>query len=105
MDQIRNKCMFQSLAQNCCESQNLNGLRQCQQWKFIKINTIASSHGEFVESLESMISDWAIMKRVVAWILKYNKILISRIRQQSSNDKVKRLSLTDLNVSLLEDAQ
>lgn len=42
---------------------------------------------------------------MVTWILKYKKILISRIREQSSNDTVKALLPADLSVSWLEDAQ
>ena len=41
------------------------------------------------------------MKRVVAWILKYKKILSSRVRQNS----VKILPKIGLDVSLLEEAQ
>ena len=45
------------------------------------------------------------MKRVVAWILKYKKNLISRTRHQPSECATKTLSPTDLYVSLLEYAQ
>ena len=45
------------------------------------------------------------MKRVVAWILKYKKILISRTRHELSVCTTKALSPTDLDVSLLEYAQ
>lgn len=45
------------------------------------------------------------MKRMAAWILKYTKIFISRIQQQSSNETVKALSPAGLNMSLLKDAQ
>ena len=41
------------------------------------------------------------MKKVVAWILKYMKILSSRIRQNS----VKILPKIGLDVSLIEEAQ
>ena len=41
---------------------------------------------------------------MVAWILKCEIILISRIRQHSSNNTVKVLSPADLSVLLLEDA-
>ena len=41
------------------------------------------------------------MRRVVAWILKYKKILSSRVRQNS----VKILPTIGLDVSLLEEAQ
>ena len=52
-----------------------------------------------IERLESLISDWG---SVVALILKYKKILISRTKHQLS---YKALSPTDLHVSLLEYAQ
>ena len=45
------------------------------------------------------------MKRVVDWILKYKKILISRRRHQRSVCTTKALSPTNLNVSLLEYVQ
>ena len=41
------------------------------------------------------------MKKVVAWILKYMKILSSRVRQNS----VKILPKIGLDVSLIEEAQ
>ena len=41
------------------------------------------------------------MKRVVAWILKYKKILTSRVRQNS----IKILAKIGLDVLLLEEAQ
>ena len=62
-------------------------------------------HEGIIERLESLISDWARMKRVVAWILNYKKILISRTRHQLSVCTTKALSPTDLDVSLLEYAQ
>ena len=45
------------------------------------------------------------MKRVVAWILKHKKNLISRTRHQPSDYIPNALSPTDLEVSLLEYAQ
>ena len=56
-------------------------------------------HEGIIERLESLISDWARMKRVEAWILKYKKILISRTRHQLSVCTTKALSPTDLDVS------
>ena len=66
---------------------------------------ITALHEGIIEKFESLISDWTRMKRVVAWILKHKKILISRIRHQPSDYIVKALSPTDLCVSLLEYAQ
>ena len=36
----------------------------------VKVHVTASHEG-IIERLKSLISDWARMKRVVAWILKY----------------------------------
>ena len=66
----------------------------------MKVHTISIKEG-ILERLESLISDWMRMKRVVAWILKYKKILSSRVRQNS----VKILPKIGLGVSLLEEAQ
>ena len=66
----------------------------------IKVHTISIKEG-ILERLESLISDWKKMKRVVAWILKYKKILSSTVRQNS----VKVLPTIGLDVSLLEEAQ
>ena len=66
----------------------------------MKVHTISIKEG-ILERLESLISDWMRMKRVVAWILKYKKILSSRVRQNS----VKILPKIGLDVSLLEEAQ
>ena len=69
--------------------------------KEMKVHTISIKQG-ILERLESLISDWMRMKRVVAWILnKYKKILSSRVRQNS----VKILPKIGLDVSLLEEAQ
>ena len=62
-------------------------------------------HESIIEKLKSSISGWTIMKRVVASILKYRKILISRIRHQPSDFIAKALSPSDLDVSLYEYAQ
>ena len=67
----------------------------------MKVHTISIKEG-ILERLESLISDWMRMKRVVAWILKYKKILSSRLRQKNS---VKILPKLGLDVSLLEEAQ
>ena len=40
---------------------------------------VTDLHEDVIERLEYLISDWARMKRVVAWILRYKKILISTI--------------------------
>ena len=66
----------------------------------MKVHTISIKEG-ILERLESLISDWMRMKRVVAWILKYKKILSSRVRQNS----IKILPKIWLDVSLLEETQ
>ena len=48
----------------------------------MKVHTILIKEG-ILDRLESLISDWMRMMRVVAWILKYKKILSSRVRQNS----------------------
>ena len=63
----------------------------------MKVHTISIKEG-ILERLESLISDWMRMKRVEAWILKYKKILSSRVRKNS----VKILPKIGLDVSLLE---
>ena len=63
----------------------------------MKAHTISIKDG-ILERLESLISDWMRMKRVEAWILKYKKILSSRVRKNS----VKILPKIGLDVSLLE---
>lgn len=50
-------------------------------------------------------SDWARMKWVVAWTLKYKKIHISKIRHQPSDFTAEVLSPSDFDMSLLEYAQ
>ena len=66
----------------------------------MKVHTISIKEG-ILERLESLISDWMRMKRVVAWILKYKKILSSRVTQNS----VKILQKIGLDISILEKAQ
>ena len=66
----------------------------------MKFHTISIKEG-ILERLESLISDWIKIKRVVAWMFKYKKILSSRIRQNS----VKILPKIGVDVSLLEEAQ
>ena len=66
----------------------------------MKVHNISIKEG-ILERLESLISDWMRMKRVVAWILKYKKILSSRVRQSS----VKILPKIGLDISLLEETQ
>ena len=41
-------------------------------------------HEGIIKRFQSLISEWARMKRVVGWILKYEKNLISRTRHQPS---------------------
>ena len=48
----------------------------------IRVHAISIKEG-ILKRLDSLISDWKRMKRVVAWILKYKKILSSRVRQNS----------------------
>ena len=61
-------------------------------------------HEGIIERLESLISDWAKMKRVVAWILKYKKILISRTRHQLqlSQEKLLDYAKKDGNIEKLK---
>ena len=66
---------------------------------------INALHQGIIERLESLTSDWTRIKRVVAWILKYKKILISKIKNQPSDCTAKAFSPTNLDVSLLEYAQ
>ena len=70
----------------------------------VKVYVTALQEG-IIERLESLISDWARMKRVVAWTLKCKKILISRASYQPSVCTTKSVSPTDLDVSLLEYVQ
>ena len=98
------------MVQNFCGSLNFNGQGKIQWKRFkmmilklkgkVKVYTISIKEGIF-ERLESLISDWKRIERVVAWILKYKMILSSRIRQNS----VKVLPTKGLDVSLLEKAQ
>ena len=66
----------------------------------MKVQTISIKEG-ILERLESLISDWMIMKSVVAWILNYKKMLSSRVRQNS----VKIFPKIGPHFSLLEEAQ
>ena len=60
----------------------------------IKFHTISIKKG-ILERLDSLISDWKRMRRVVTWILKYKKILSPRVRQ----NYVKVLPTIGLDVS------
>ena len=72
----------------------------------VKVQVTALHEGRLpYRKTQSLISDWARMKRTVAWILKYKQMLISRARNQPSHCTTKALSPTDLDVSLLEYAQ
>ena len=73
-------------------------------WAEVEVHVIALHEG-IIESLESLSSDWARRKRLVAWLLKYKKILTSRTRHQPSVCTTKALSPTDLTMSLLEYVQ
>ena len=66
----------------------------------MKVHTI-SIKDRILDRLQSLISDWMRMKGVVAWILKYKKILSSRVTQNS----VKILQKIGIDVSILEKAQ
>ena len=61
----------------------------------MKVHTISIKEG-ILERLESLISDWMRMKRVVAWILS------SRLRQKNY---IKILPKLGLDVSLIEETQ
>ena len=50
----------------------------------VKVHVTALHEG-IIEKLGSLIFDWARMKRMVAWVLKYKKDLISRRRHQPSD--------------------
>ena len=52
---------------------------------------VTAIHKGIIERLKYLISDWARMKRVAAWILKYKKILISRKTHQPSDYTTKAL--------------
>ena len=67
----------------------------------MKVHKISIKEG-ILERLELLISDWMRIKRVVAWILKYKKILSSRLRQKNP---IKIPPKIGLGVSLLEEAQ
>ena len=98
------------MVQNFCGNLNFNGQGEIHWKRFkmmilklkgkVKVYTMSIKGGIF-ERLESLISDWKRIKRVVAWIVKYNKILTWRIRQNST----KVLPTKGLDVSLLEEAQ
>ena len=63
----------------------------------------ATKSVDVLTALENRISDWSRMVRVVALVIKFKEILLSKINQQSIIRKVK--SATLLNTSLLEEAK
>ena len=64
---------------------------------------VATKSVDVLTALENRISDWSRMVRVVALVIKFKEILLSKINQQSIIRKVK--SATLLNTSLLEEAK
>ena len=57
-----------------------------------------SAGKDILEALESMISSWHKMKRVVAMMLRYKKLLLKKIKKGESEGKI-------INNSLLKDAK
>ena len=55
---------------------------------------------DVLTALENRISDWSRMVRVVALVIKFKEILLSKINQHSIIRKVKCATL--LNISLLK---
>ena len=91
------KCEFQWPRQNSLEEIQDDDPEVKRE---IKVHTISIKEG-ILERLDTLISDWRRMKRLVAWILKHKKILRSRVRRNS----VKVLPTIGLDVLLLEEAQ
>ena len=58
---------------------------------------------DFLAGLQNRLSDWSIMVRVVALVIKFKEILSSKMNQHGIRRKVK--SSTLLNTSLLQDAK
>ena len=64
---------------------------------------LATKSVDVFMGLENRISDWSRMVRVVALVIKFKEILLSKINQHSIIRKVKRTTL--LNTNLLEEAK
>ena len=64
---------------------------------------LATKSVDVFMALENRISDWSRMVRVVALVIKFKEILLSKINQHSIIRKVKRTTL--LNTNLLEEAK
>lgn len=62
-----------------------------------KLNCVSAGK-DILEALESMISSWHKMKRVVAMMLRYKKLLLKKIKKGESEGKI-------INNSLLKDAK
>ena len=60
----------------------------------------ATKSVDVLTALENRISDWSRMVRVVALVIKFKEILLSKINQHSIIRKVKCATL--LNISLLK---
>ena len=63
----------------------------------------ATKSVDVLTALENRISDWSRMVRVVALVIKFKEILLSKINQHSIIRKVNCATL--LNTSLLEEAK
>ena len=64
---------------------------------------LATKSADVLTALENWISDWSRMVRAVALVIKFKKILFSKINQHSIIRKVKCATL--LKTSLLEEAK
>ena len=64
---------------------------------------VATKSVDVLAALENRISDWSRMVRVVALVIKFKEILLSKINQHSIIRKVNCATL--LNTSLLEEAK
>ena len=64
---------------------------------------LATKPVDVLTALENRISDWSKMVRVVALVIKFKEVLLSKINQHEITRKVK--SATLLNTSLLQEAK
>ena len=70
----------------------------------IKVNALVIEVG-VLEKLETSISSWIKLVRVVAWIIKINKILLTRIKKERPNIVGNEHQQGRLTVSLLHEAK
>ena len=64
---------------------------------------LATKPVDVLTAVENRISDWSKIARVVALVIKFKEILLSKINQREIIRKVK--SATLLNTSLLQEAK